>query len=118
MVIKISCLVIFNDLKYNHPLSSNARFFFGLAIIVFYIANSVLNVVFIELLSNNFSDSNFEDFETFSHCDYIKGTFEDKYEFIINVKKNCKKIFAVNLISSILEACFLKLNLFLFLQFY
>ena len=74
----------------------------------FFLANSILNVVFFELLSNNFTKSNFEDFKTFSKCDYLKSTFKNKYKFMNKVKNNCEKIFVVNLISSILEA----LNIF------
>ena len=88
--------------------SSGVNVSIALIYILFYLANCILNVVFCELLSNNFSKSNFEDFETFSKCDYLKTTFNQKYKFINKVKNNCEKIFVVNLISSILEA----LNIF------
>lgn len=88
--------------------SSGVKVSIALIYILFYLANCILNVVFCELLSNNFSKSNFEDFETFSKCDYLKTTFNQKYKFINKVKNNCEKIFVVNLISSILEA----LNIF------
>ena len=77
---------------------------FSLIFTIFYIANSILNVVFFELLSHNFSDSNFEDFETFSNCAYLTRKFKRKYDFINTVKNNCERISVVNLISSILEA--------------
>ena len=70
--------------------------------------NTILKIIFFELLSQNISDSNFEDFETFSDCDYLYGGFKKKYDFITTVKKNCQRISVVNLISSIFEA----LNIF------
>ena len=77
---------------------------FAIIFTIFYIANSILNVVFFEFLSHNFSDSNFEDFETFSNCAYLNRKFKRKYDFINTVKNNCERISVVNLISSILEA--------------
>ena len=77
---------------------------FAIIFTIFYIANSILNVVFFELLSHNFSDSNFEDFETFSNCAFLTRKFKRKYDFISTVKNNCERISIVNLISTILEA--------------
>ena len=77
---------------------------FAIIYTILYIINSILNVVFFELLSHNFSDSNFEDFETFSNCAYLTRKFKRKYDFINTVKNNCERISVVNLISTILEA--------------
>ena len=69
-----------------------------------YLANNICNVIFLEKLNNYFSESNFYDFEKFSKCDYIQSTFKRHYKFINTVNKNCKRIFIVSFISSILEA--------------
>ena len=90
--------------SYKTSTADKNIFIFSIFFTLFYLANCILNVVFNELLSNNFSQSNFEDFETFSKCAYLKSNFRIKYKFMNKVKKNCEKIFVVNLISSILEA--------------
>jgi len=77
---------------------------FAIIYTILYIINSILNIVFFELLSHNFSDSNFEDFETFSNCAFLTRKFKRKYDFISTVKNNCERISIVNLISTILEA--------------
>ena len=101
-------LPIFAGICYNNSNKSEKAdknmFIFYLFYTLFFLANIILNVVFNELLSNNFSQSNFEDFETFSKCGYLKFTFHRNYKFVNKVKKNCEKIFVVNLISNILEA--------------
>ena len=81
---------------------------FSIIFTLLYLTNCILNVVFFELLSNKINDSNFEDFEKFSKCEYLIGKFKKKYSFITTVKKNCQRIGVVNFISSILEA----LNIF------
>ena len=91
----------------SHVAYKNIKIF-GIFFTILYLINSILNVVFFELLSNNFSDSNFEDFEKFSSCSYLNGAIEKNYDFISTVKNNCERISVVNLISSILEA----LNIF------
>ena len=81
---------------------------FGIVFTICSLINSILNIVFFEKFSQHFSDSNFEDFEKFSDCDYLIGAFKEKYDFITTVKKSGERISVVNLISSIFEAfnCF------------
>ena len=69
-----------------------------------YIANNIINIIFMEKLNSYHSESNFYDFEKFSKCAYIQTTFKRSYKFMKTVDKNCKRIFVVNFISSILEA--------------
>lgn len=80
------------------------KYFFSISVIIPYIANNILNVIFLEKLSDYYSDSNFYDFERYSKCDYMQKNFKRKYKFVTTVKKNCNKVFIVNMISSILEA--------------
>ena len=84
--------------------SQNTRIGFVLLYVLIYLTNCILNVIFIEKLSNYYSESNFYDFERFSKCDYLKGTFRKSYEYMNNVKKNCFRIFVINFISAIFEA--------------
>jgi len=77
---------------------------YGIIFTICSLINSILNVVFFEKFSQHFSDSNFEDFEKFSDCDYLIGAFKEKYDFITTVKKSGEIISVVNLISSILDA--------------
>ena len=104
MVICAACVIkAYEDSTKGSDADKN-MIIFAIIFTIFYIANSILNVVFFELLSHNFSDSNFEDFETFSNCAYLTRKFKKKYDFINTVKNNCERISVVNLISSILEA--------------
>ncbi len=77
---------------------------FFLLFCLIYIANNILNVIFMEKLNSYYRESNFYDFEKFSKCAYIQTTFKRSYKFMKTVDKNCKKIFVVNFISAILEA--------------
>lgn len=77
---------------------------FLLLLSLIYIANNILNVIFMEKLNSYYSESNFYDFEKFSKCAYIQTTFKRSYKFMKTVDKNCKRIFIVNFISAILEA--------------
>ena len=104
MIICAACAIIAYEKSTKGSYADKNMIIFAIIYTILYIINSILNIVFFELLSHNFSDSNFEDFETFSNCAYLTRKFKRKYDFINTVKNNCERISVVNLISTILEA--------------
>ena len=104
MIICAACAITFYEKSTKGSYADKNMIIFAIIYTILYIINSILNIVFFELLSHNFSDSNFEDFETFSNCAYLTRKFKRKYDFINTVKNNCERISVVNLISTILQA--------------
>ena len=53
----------------------------------------ILSLIFFILISFFYFDSNFDDFDEFSHCEYLNSRFDKDYDFVNVVKKNYLRTF-------------------------
>ena len=58
--------------------------------LIFTFINFILSIVFFILLCVHYFKSDFGDFESFSHCEFLKEEFNNDYKFVFNVKDNFK----------------------------
>lgn len=66
---------------------------------------SILNLIFFILLSVNYYQSSFKDFEDFGICYYLNGDFSSTYQYIFNLMKDFNKVFILNIVFLSLNAC-------------
>ncbi len=92
--------------------SSNREKIIGVLSVIYLIftfINFILSIVFFILLCVNYFKSNFGDFKSFSHCEFLNEKFNDDYKFVFNIKDNFKKIIILWIINICL--CFVEIIL-------
>ena len=53
----------------------------------------ILSLIFFILISVYYFESNFDDFDEFSHCEYLNSLFDENYDFVNVVKKKYFRTF-------------------------
>ena len=71
----------------------------GILFYIFFVLAVILSIAFAIVFAHYYFKGNYDDFEEFSRCRYLKMTFKSDYDFIFKIKNGFKMPFVLILIT-------------------